>query len=53
MLGENETGIIADRKITWHEIKTERFDSKLLKAESPDIYDRYVTSSSYRRFQIK
>lgn len=53
LLGENDCGIIGDRKVTWQEIKTERFDSKLLKTEAPDIYTQYVKPSSYRRFQIR
>lgn len=53
MLGENECGVVHNRRITWQEIKTERFDSKLLRAEEPDVYARYLKSSSYRRFQIK
>lgn len=53
MLGENDTGIIGDRKVTWQKIKTERFDSKLFKAEEPETYARYIKPSSYRRFQIK
>lgn len=53
MLGKNECGVVQSRRVTWQEVKTERFDSKLLRAEEPDIYARYLKPSSYRRFQIK
>ena len=53
MLGENECGVVQNRRITWQEIKTKRFDSKLLRTEEPDVYARYLKYSSYRRFQIK
>lgn len=53
MLGENACGIVGDRRVTWQEVRTERFDSKLLRVDEPDIYSRYLKPSSYRRFQIR
>lgn len=42
VLGNNEVGILGDRKITW---KTQNgkvtIDSKKLKAEMPDVYEKY------------
>lgn len=53
MLGENACGKVGDRRVTWQEVRTERFDSKLLRADEPDIYSRYIKPNSYRRFQIR
>lgn len=53
MLGENEAGMVGERRIVWQEIKTERLDTKALKAEQPNLHAQYMKHSSYRRFQIK
>ncbi len=53
MLGEHETGTLADRIITWKSISQERLDSKTLKAEHPVLYKKYSNTTSYRRFSIK
>jgi len=53
MLGEHETGTIADRVITWKTIAQERIDSKALKIGHPRLFKKYANKSSYRRFSIK
>ena len=53
MLGENETGTIENRIVTWKTISQERLDSKTLKAEHPALYQKYANQTSYRRFSIK
>lgn len=53
MLGENETGIIENKIVTWKNIVSERIDSKKLKKDNPDIYLKYIQQSGYRRFAIK
>lgn len=53
MLEDNESGIINGVTISWKNVATERLDSKKLKAELPDIYNKYTNSSSSRRFVIK
>lgn len=53
MLGDNESGIIGDRIVTWKSILSDRLNSKLLKDELPEVYAKYVSTSSYRRFNIK
>ncbi|MDR3541879.1 MAG: YqaJ viral recombinase family protein [Desulfosporosinus sp.] len=52
-LGLNETGCLGDRIVTWKNIFSERLNSKLLKDEQPEIYTKYLTPSSSRRFSIK
>jgi predicted phage-related endonuclease len=53
LIGENESAVISDKIITWKNISAERLDTKRLASEMPDIYDRYLNKSSYRRFTIK
>ena len=52
MLGENETGTVADRTIRWKQIYQTRLDSKLLKKEQADLYEKYAKTTSYRRFEV-
>ena len=51
-LREAEIGTVGDRKIMWKQISKSTVDTKRLKTEQPDIYDSYLTTSSYRRFSI-
>ncbi|MBR2895397.1 MAG: YqaJ viral recombinase family protein [Oscillospiraceae bacterium] len=53
LLGENETGTIGDRVISWKSMSQERLDTKTLKAEHPALYQKYANKTSYRRFSIK
>lgn len=53
MLKGNETGVIGSRVVTWKSIQSERLNTKKLKEEMPDIHEKYVSASSYRRFTIK
>lgn len=53
LLGENEIGIIGDRKVTWKTVTSYRLDSKALKATHPDIYEKFAKPSITRRFQIR
>lgn len=53
LLGENEIGVAGDRIIAWKNISSERLDSKILKVEQPEIYSKYLSRNSYRRFSIK
>jgi predicted phage-related endonuclease len=53
LIGDNESAKISDRIITWKNISQERLDTKRLASEMPDIYDRYLNKSSYRRFTVK
>lgn len=53
MLGENESGAVAGRIVAWKSVSSEKFDSKKLQQHEPDVYSKYLYSSSYRRFSIK
>ena len=51
-LNEAEAGTVGDRKIVWKQIFKSSLDQKRLKEEKPDIYNGYVTQSSYRRLSV-
>jgi len=53
MLGESELATVNGRIVSWTNITAERINSKKLKEEQLDIYSKYASKSSYRRFGIK
>ncbi|MCH3965524.1 MAG: YqaJ viral recombinase family protein [Clostridium sp.] len=53
LIGKNETAVIEDRLITWKTIFSEKLDSKKLKDAEPEIYKKYITKSTFRRFTVK
>lgn len=52
LLGESERGDCGDYKINWKSYTNENLDKKRLREEMPEVYDKYITKSSYRRFTI-
>ncbi|MFB4347751.1 YqaJ viral recombinase family protein [Bacillus sp. BR_7] len=52
-LGTNEVGGTEKYKVYWKSYKTNRFDSKLFKAEHPDLYEQYAKESISRKFTVK
>jgi putative phage-type endonuclease len=53
MLGENESGITEiGYKVLWKSYSQSRLDSTKLKAEFPDIAEKFMTSTSGRKFSI-
>ena len=53
MLGSSECGTIGRNTVLWKPVTQERLDSKSLKSEQPDIYEKYASKTTYRRFTIK
>lgn len=53
IMGEYEQAYLKDRKITWKTMTTYRFDTKRFQKEHPDLYQKYVNETSYRRFKVK
>lgn len=51
-MGESEELRAGEYKVTYKTVKSSRFDSKSLKAELPEIAERYTVSTEYRRFAI-
>ncbi len=52
ILGENDSGIVADRTIRWQTIEADRLDINAIKKELPEIYAKYIRPSGYRRFSV-
>ena len=44
--------LIGAFKVTWTKYTSKRLDSKAIKAELPDIYDRYSVTTEARRFNV-
>ena len=53
LIGEHESALCGPHAIRWSSTNTRRLDSKRLKAEEPEVYDRFLKSSTGRRFTIK
>lgn len=53
MLGDNELGAVGSTCVIWKSVSQERLNTKKLKAEQPDIYNRYNVASTFRKFSIK
>lgn len=53
LLGANEVGICGNRIISWKTNVQERLDSKLLKAEQPELFKQYLNQISFRKFTVK
>lgn len=53
MLGDNELGAVGSTCVIWKSVSQERLNTKKLKAEQPDIYNRYSVASTFRKFSIK
>lgn len=51
-LGENESGYIGNRHVSWKQIHRSDIDKKRLKKEQPDIFAEYTMNSHYRRLYI-
>ena len=53
MLGENEVGRFGERLVTWKNVVTNRFDSKAFAKDHPELYEKYLKTSKYRKFAVK
>lgn len=42
----------AHYRVSWKDVTSTRLDSKALKAERPEIYDRYAVTSTAKRFTV-
>ncbi|WP_256860439.1 YqaJ viral recombinase family nuclease [Paraliobacillus ryukyuensis] len=52
-LGEAEIGFVENYQATWKQINSNRVDTKRLKTEFPEVYDKVLKQSSYRKFDVK
>ena len=49
-MGELEEMRVDCYKVTWRRVKTSRLDSRRLKAELPEVADRFTVETETRRF---
>ncbi|WP_016938678.1 YqaJ viral recombinase family nuclease [Bacillus siamensis] len=50
---EAEYGFIGTYQTSWKSVTTNRIDSKILKEQFPDVYEKVTKEVQYRRFGIK
>ena len=53
IMGDYDNAFCNGHKISWKTVKSERLDTKALKDQEPDVYAKYVKSSTSRRFILK
>lgn len=53
MMGEAESGTVNGKTVTWKTVNSERLDTRALKTDLPEVHQKYIKVSSYRRFAIK
>ncbi len=52
-LKDAEVGFVKDYEVNWKPITANRVDSKHLKKEYPEVYEKVLKPSTYRKFNIK
>ena len=52
-MGDNEYADTPGFHISWSNVETKRLDTKKIKEESPDIYEKFAVTTSSRRFTVK
>ncbi len=53
LIGDYEKAECSGYLISWKPVTSERLDSKALKEAEPEIYDKYIKTSTSRRFTLK
>ncbi len=53
LMKNHNKAICGEHTVLWTPVTTERFDSKSFKAADPDTYEKYIKSSTSRRFTVK
>lgn len=51
-MGEAELITAGDYTVRYTKVSSERMDTKLLKVDHPKLYEKYLYTSTYRRFSI-
>jgi putative phage-type endonuclease len=53
LMGDAEKGEVDIYEVRWKNVVSARLDTKKIKTESPETYEKYVKESTSRRFEIK
>lgn len=49
LMGENDTMVQGATKVVYKLVNSTRLDSKALKADLPEVFEKYSVDSSYKR----
>ena len=52
-MGDYDRARCYDHKISWKSVSSDRLDTKALKENEPEIYEKYVKTTSSRRFTLR
>lgn len=52
LMGENDTMVQGATKVVYKLVNSTRLDSKALKADLPEVFEKYSVDSSYKRFMV-
>lgn len=52
-MGDYDNAKCLEHSVSWKPVTTERLDTKALKEAEPEIYEKYVKTSTSRRFTLK
>lgn len=52
LLQENEIGRTDGYIVSWKPVNSSKFDKTKFKSDNPELYDKYVSRTTYRRFSI-
>lgn len=50
---DNEMASSGRFKVSWKNVETTRLDTARIRAEKPELYANYASTTSYRRFEVK
>jgi putative phage-type endonuclease len=53
MLKDHQEASLCGYKVYWKPVTTRRFDTKRLKETNPEVYEAFLTDTTYRKFTIK
>lgn len=53
LMGDHNTAKCKEYTVSWKPVTSERLDTKALKEELPEVYEKYAKSSTSRRFTMK
>ena len=51
-MGDHAAALSEKFRVTWQSVNSERLDSKKLKQENPEIYQKYTKTIASRRFVV-
>lgn len=53
LMGDHERAWVGTRQIRWATVNTKRFNAKRFQQEHPELYEQFVETNAYRRFDLR